>query len=458
VKLYPSPYRRFRWWLVAIASLPFIVALAAWQGSSSGSNKQAHEAARPSTAREVVTLVVQDGETGAAAPVEAYRLADRAFERKFPNVKIKHISKEFTALTTTLKVQLSSSSAPDVTQTNQGYPTMGTLVKAGLLLPLDRYAAKYGWSKRQAESLLAMGRFSPDGRYIAAGKLYGISATGNLLGIYYNKAKLKRLSLNVPATFDAFERALAVAKRAGEVAIMFGNLDKWPGTHEFEIVQDAIAPKQYLRNLIFGRKGASFVTPINLRAASILQGWSKNGYLTPGFNGLGYDEAWKRFAKGEGVFLITGTWLNGDLQQTMGKNVGFFLMPRARAGAPPVATGAGGLPWGIPTKAKQPDVAAAYIDFITSTQGAELFVKKDLVPATAVAPSAAPAGSVTADALAAWRKLIKTDGFIPYLDWATPTFYDTLTAGLQELLGKRITPSEFLRKLEDDYAKFIRSR
>ena len=42
-----------------------------------------------------------------------------------------------------------------------------------------------------------------------------------------------------------------------------------------------------------------------------------------------------------------------------------------------------------------------------------------------------------------------------YLDWASPTFYDTLTAALQELMAKQTTPEQFLEKLEADHAAFL---
>ena len=47
------------------------------------------------------------------------------------------------------------------------------------------------------------------------------------------------------------------------------------------------------------------------------------------------------------------------------------------------------------------------------------------------------------------------DGLAPYLDWATPTFYDTVTAGIQELLGGGLPPDQFLQQLQRDYSAFV---
>lgn len=52
----------------------------------------------------------------------------------------------------------------------------------------------------------------------------------------------------------------------------------------------------------------------------------------------------------------------------------------------------------------------------------------------------------------------RADGLVPYLDWATPTFYDTTTAAIQELMGLKIGVEEFVRDIDADYAAFQASR
>ena len=45
-----------------------------------------------------------------------------------------------------------------------------------------------------------------------------------------------------------------------------------------------------------------------------------------------------------------------------------------------------------------------------------------------------------------------------YIDWATPTFYDTLVAELQKLLGSIATPADFTAAVERDYAQFLKEQ
>ncbi len=398
------------------------------------------------------TLVVQDGVGGDVARSKALDQLNRLFEKSHPGVKIKRITKSFGDLVKTDALQLSGSNPPDVSHVNQGLPDMGQLVKAGLLLPLDAYAAKWGWGKRQSASLLAIdGRATSSGQ-IGRGKLYGISTTGDWVGVFYNKAKLAKLGIALPKTLAGFEEALATAKSSGETPIMFGNLNKWPGIHEFQSVLMAIAPKGQVGNTVFGVAGSKWSTPATLRAATMLQKWVKQGYFVEGFSGLTSDDAAVRFQKGEGVFSITGTWKTGDMAKSLGKDVGLMLLPSARANQAPGAVASGGLAWAIPTKAKNRELGAEYINFVTSAPAAKVILADGDVPAI-VHTGKAPAG-VRGDAVAGWKKLNEANSMAGYMDWATPTFYDTITAAIQDLLGEKITPEEFAKKLDADYLKF----
>src|SRR3954454_15620927 len=98
--------------------------------------------------------------------------------QRYPNVTIKRVAKSFEDLTTTLKLAVSGDKAPDVVEANQGRPTMGQLVKGGLLRPLDAYAKAYGWADRWSPVLLDLNRFSDHGTDFGKGSLYGVSQMG----------------------------------------------------------------------------------------------------------------------------------------------------------------------------------------------------------------------------------------------------------------------------------------
>jgi raffinose/stachyose/melibiose transport system substrate-binding protein len=405
-----------------------------------------------------VTLTVWDQEYGKVGSV--WDQLNHEFEQRYPNVTVVRVKKDFNELKALLRLAISGPHPPDVVEANQGWPDMGQLVKAGLLLPLDNYAKAYGWDDRVSQNVRSVSSWSPDGKQFGTGNLYGYTTMGELIGVYYDKQKLAGLGLSVPTTFDEFEHDLAVAKQAGEIPIQFGNNDQFPGIHEFAVIQDQMSPVKELTDFIFGTEGAqlSFDTPANVQAATTLQNWAKQGYFTPGFGGGGYQDAVNNFVKGQGVFMITGNWIVANLGAD-NRNFGFFLMPPTQPNGPPVSTGGAGYPLSIAASSEHPDVAAAYIDWMNSPHASGMLVPTGQLPLStgATAPSVQD-GTVLADVIDAANTVSASNGVVPYEDWATPDFYDTLTAGIQELMASRITPQQFVSQIQQDYADFQNSR
>ena len=398
-----------------------------------------------------VTLTVWDQEVRGGQRKQMTEL-NRQFEAKYPNVRIQRVAKSFEDLNKTLKLAVSGPRAPDVVEANQGRPIMGELVKARLLRPITDYAKVYGWDDRYSPLLLDLNKFSPDGRDFGSGDLYGLSQMGEIVGVYYNK----KLVPAPPATLAAFEKSLADAKAKGEVPIEFGNLDKWPGIHNFESVLGQTADKQAIRDFVFARPGASFDTPEFRAGAQKITDWVKAGYFNKNFNGTGYDPAWQAFGKGKSPYLIAGTWVTADVVDLIGAgNLGFMLFP-GKDPAKPVSLGGESLPFTITSSAKNPDVAAAYLDFITNANAAKVLVETDNLPAMKNSP--APPSGVAAEIASAWQKLNEADGVIPYLDYTTPTFYDDITAAIQELLAGKQDPAQFTAGVQRKFDKWAESR
>ncbi|MGR3935892.1 extracellular solute-binding protein [Streptomyces sp. BRA346] len=425
-------------------------------GSPKGSGSASPVSTDPAKAGKV-TLTVWDQNTDAGTDASTKAL-NAAFMKKYPNVTIKRVSRSFSDLKTTLKLALSSANPPDAIQANQGYPDMGAFVKAKLLQPVDRYAKVYGWSTAYPQQLLDLNKFSADGKTWKTGNLYGVSQTGEIIGVYYNKAKLKSLGIAPPATLAEFQSALAKAKASGLLPVSYGDSDKSPGIHLFGVVQALTAGKAEVRNLVFDQGKAKWTGSGTVKAAQVLQQWAKKGYLTPGFNGQSADQAASAFAAGKSAFLVDGTWQQATLAQKMGAGkVGFSALAPS-SGATPLTQGGEGLAWAVTSKSRHPDVAAAYINFLVDAGGMKASADNGNLPALPP-PSWKPAkGTVHADILKEWKAVSQKDGLLPYLDYTTPTFYDTLTAAVQEVTAGQLSPEKFGEKLQADYSSFQQSR
>ncbi|HEY7484257.1 MAG TPA: extracellular solute-binding protein [Streptosporangiaceae bacterium] len=451
----PKPDRR----RTAMYCLAVVAALATACAPGSGHGKSASKA--PAAVRTdigklgPVTLTVWDQEVRGGQNEQMRRL-NAAFQAKYPNVTIKRVSRSFPDLQKTLRLALSGDNPPDVVEANQGYGAMAQFVKAGLLLPLDPYLKAYGWRDRYPKSLLDINSVTRDGRSIGSGSLYGLSLNGEIVGIFYNKQKLTKLGLRPPATWGEFEQVLGRAKGKGELPIAFGNLDKFPGIHEYGVIQDQLMTKDTVRSLVYG-KGGSWTDPPNLAAARTLADWSKRGYLTKDANSVKYDDSPVNFAKGQGVFLIGGTWFAADLQAKMHDNVGFMLPPPVMAGGQSATMGGESLPWAITSKTKHADVAAAYLNFLTTPAAMDIATESGVLPAIKPA-SKQPDGALMKQVFAAWQTASDTNGLTPYLDYATTDFGDVLGGALQKLIAGKATPEKALDEAQKDYADFLQKK
>lgn len=418
----------------------------------SASSDETPPASEPAEIDEEVTLIVWDQEVRGGQN-EVIEELNAAFMEEHPNITIERVSRSFEDLQTTLPLAVTGEDAPDVVQANNGRPIMGAFVEAGLLVPLDDYAAQYGWTERFPESVRATASYSPDGVTFGEGSLYGLAQQGELVGVYYNRAKLDELGLEVPETWEDFLAAAEAATEAGEVALPLGNIDQWPGIHVYGAVMNRNVPTEDIRHLGFGTAGADWTSEENMAAAEEIVAMVDAGLFNEGFNGADYDAVAADFAEGNGVFLIAGTWLLPDLVDSLGDDLGFMLPP-PREGQPNVATGATSLPFAITSAAENPDAAALYLDFLTSSDAMQLVTEKGLFPSVE-AGSQQTQSQAQADVFAAWETVTADDGVVPYLDWATPEFYDTIAAAIQELLAGELEPDAFLQRLQDEYSSFV---
>lgn len=398
---------------------------------------------------EDMTLTVWDQEVRGGQNEQMEKL-NAAFEEKYPNITIERNSQSFEDLGTTLRLALTDNDAPDVVQANNGRNSMGAFVEAGQLRALDDYADAYGWTDRYAENVLQYSTYGEDGTVFGDGELYGLPQVGEVVGVFYSKSRLEGLGIDVPETWSDFTTAVEAASADGP-ALQLGNIDQWPAGHVFGPIQGQHVAPADITALGLGNAGASWTTAENVHAAAELQEWVEAGYFNDGVNGTDYDAAWQAFGSGEGTFLMGGSWLAADLEDAMGDDVGFFAP--ARDDGTIATTGGTGLPFTITSAAENSDVAAAYIDFITSDEAMDVLAETGNLPVNRTA-ELAPADGVMADVFAVFGEVSESGELLPYLDYATPTFGDTLGQALQDLIDGRVDPEGFTELLETDYAGF----
>ncbi|MFF3331761.1 ABC transporter substrate-binding protein [Streptomyces sp. NPDC002888] len=438
----PAPPSR-RAFLAAAAGSSLLVAC----GSSltpGAKSSDANSASPVSTAvpTEKITLVVADADDTTMTPE---LLA--AFREKYPNVSFKRQYTGWDDYLKSINTTMSADSAPDIAQFVSG---MNNLVKGHLLLDVGGYGKAYGWAGKFPG--LDQITFSADGKTAGTGALYGVPGGLSFEGVYYNKAKVRKLGLTVPpATVAELEALFEKAKATGETALVAGNLDGGLN-HPFNVLLSVHLKPADREAWAFGRKGAKITGPEAVTAASTLKRWVDKGYVTPKVNGTSDNDATAAFAKGEGVFRISGNWAAAAVDKGLGENAGLFTMPPSTEGGPLRTTGAG-VYYCVSSKSKNQSAAAAFLDFCATRQASAVTAKAGFM-----APDAGAMPHQTGllgDVRTGWQAIVKDSGLQPFIQNAsTPTMPDTLTTQLQLLAGGKVTVEKFLAALQADFDQF----
>jgi raffinose/stachyose/melibiose transport system substrate-binding protein len=111
----------------------------------------------------------------------------------------------------------------------------------------------------------------------------------------------------------------------------------------------------------------------------------------------------------------------------------------------PAAAGAG---YGINAKAKNPELAQKFIDFVMSPDGMNLFAEKQ-----GGLPALPDTGYDLDPSLTELQTFIDDDRTVPFMDqlWPNPKVQQTMFTGLQEIFSGDGTAEDLLTSMDADY-------
>ena len=378
-----------------------------------------------------------------------------AFEKKYPNITVDRTSMSWDDVMQALPLKLKSNTPPDIVPANNGWQSLGTLVQGGLVLNLDHYAKAYGWKNRVPQSILAEHEFSPDGKTMGTGSLFGMPvARSSMIEAYYNRALLKRIGAGVPKTFTDFSADLAKAKKAGITPIAMGNVEQVGVTTPLYSVMNALGNQKTIANLIYSHGSSSIASKSSgfPQAVATLSTWANKGYFTNDFAGVAVADAAQAFVDGKALFHFD---YSGSLPLKPGqaKEFGSFVLPR-NDGKPAVATMSSATNFSISAKCAHPDAAAAFLDFASSPAAAQMATKLGTDPMLDPNVRATGSNPLFADDVANANAVTSHDAGVPYLDWATPTLLQTIEVKMQDLLAGKTNASGVVSAAKTDDDKF----
>ena len=407
-----------------------------------------------------IDLTVGFSEAGEAIASNFQKLVDE-FTAQNPNVAIDLQAKDWASSAQTIKLAMSGDNPPDIMMGNEGWAINGALWQAGLILDLDPYAEQYGWFDEFPESALLVNRFSDDGQTMGVGNLVAVPPAMQYVGTFYNKAKLAELGVTDVSTIDdktAFLALLDKAKATGEVPVILGTSDKWPGLHNISLFNGWYVEPQAIRDWVFNVEGTTYNDAGHVRGAKDYRDWMANGYFNADALSTSFNDAVARFVGGEGVFYIGGTWALGDIGAGLGDDAGFMLFPAGESGKH-AAVGGYSLPWTISSKSANPDCAAQFIDFVTaSPEAIAAQIASGRPSATLAGAEATIDNPLLQQMVAEFDRLNADAGLFTWEDWPTPSMFTLMGSEAQSLLGGQITAEEYAARIQANWDEFMATR
>ncbi|NED96227.1 extracellular solute-binding protein [Phytoactinopolyspora alkaliphila] len=368
------------------------------------------------------------------------------FTEVHPQVTIETQQTPFSDYVKTIKLAMSSDSPPDIAQYNPG--AMNTLVPAGLILSLEPWKDAYGWEGSFPQASLEVLSSDDAAEQFGTGDLYAAPGALSVLGVFYNASILDEAGVSeVPATLADLEEAFAQVQDAGFDALSVGGLQVG-GFHVWNALLNVLGDVHDYRDWVYGSPGASIENEAAAEATETLARWVEEGFIPSGANATADSDAQADFANGSSAFLVTGNWAASALEAELGEDVGFFLMPGPTGDTVNVASGAS-VAYAISAKTEHPDVAAAFLDYLSSPEAARIQFETGFMPVETEADLSAD--GLRADIATSFGGVVENNGIVPFPDFASPGMIDKLTPGIQGIISGSTTTDAFLGSLQESW-------
>lgn len=377
----------------------------------------------------------------------SWHSAIEAFKASHPDVEVLFELKSFEDTQTTARMVLNSDEAPDVMQINKGNATAGQYVKDGLLTDLEAVAKERGWDKILSPSIQATCRYNEEGM-MGAGDLWGITAYGEFVMVYYNKEMFAKFGLTVPTSLEEFEKICDTFVANKIVPIALGGALQWPATHNwFELVL-------YKADRKLANDYQMVAKDVDLKGEAFRFGtekfaeYVKKGYFDPNVTGIDYDNSHPGFhTEQKYPLLLTGSWLYKVIVDNAKFDWDVFLMPGKS-----LNTGSGGNLLVVPQNAKNKDLAYDYLDLVLGKDAQTVMANAGGIPVNVDPATIQDPKTKRLNEL--FSQLVKNDALAFYPDWPVPNFMEVLGGGLQGILAGNTDVDGLLNTISAEYDSY----
>ena len=372
----------------------------------------------------------------------AWDEAIKTFEEE-TGATVEFEERSFEQIRSTASQVLNSKEAPDLLEYNKGNATAGLLSSQGLLSSLDDAVEEYGWDEKLAPSLQVTAKYDEAG-IMGSGSWFGVPNYGEFVQVYYNKDMFAEAGLEVPTTMAEFEDVLAAFEAQGTTPLAQSVAEYPLGQLWYQLAltkadRDWVQDYQvYTGDIDFTGEEISYAT-------ETVADWTKKGYISTNATGSTAEEAGTAFINGTYPIFFSGSWWHNRFNTEITDHEwGTFLFPEAE-----MSPGSAGNMWVVPENAENKDLAYKFIDITLRPEIQAILGNNGGVPVAA--DPADITDEKSAELISNFNTLTDRDGIAYYPDWPTPTFYDELNAGLQELVNGTKSAGEVQKQIGEQY-------
>lgn len=367
------------------------------------------------------------------------------FQEAHPNITINMtLNNDPTGIA---KQQLAAGEGPDVIALD-GPSSLQMFARAGYVMPLDDYSAKYGWDK--IYDSWALDSLKRDG------KLYGLPEGKEGLVVYYNKKMFTDNGWKVPTTYTEMLDLCAAIKAKGIIPFSFGCSDfrqanEWWVSQAYNL---ALGREEFLKYL----KGEKNWNDPELKDATqkLVDMW-KNEYIYKNSGAITIDDAHNLFMTGKAAMKMEGTWAISQLNSIEGSmDWDLFAMPAWKEGGKAIIPMALGAASGINANSKHPDEVAEFLNWYYGPEVGEGMMKMGTFYAmTGIkVEDTKDLGPHVADAYSLLDTAMK-QGDVGYCAWTyfPPNVETYLWSNIETLYFGKMKIDDFMNNLQKEFEK-----
>lgn len=267
-----------------------------------------------------------------------------AFEEKHPDIKVNRTSFAFADLSKSIVQGGVGGQVPDVAIVdvvdNQNFAALGLLQDVADL-PAAQESDFYPgpWSSTQLD-----------------GKTYGLPLNSNNLALYYNKEILDAAGVSAPGNWEELRDVAKQVTSPDHYGIAMSAIKNEQGTFQF---------LPFLWQT--GGDLDTYATD-GATALGFLKDLVDDGSMSKAVSNYSQEDARTQFVTGKAAMMINGPW---ELQNLADSGIDFGVAPLPKGEV--AATGLGGENVVTFAQAKNKDGANAFLEFITSAEGATIY-------------------------------------------------------------------------------------